>query len=365
MSPDDKRAEQRPSNERRVQPEVLRRFIADLLIASGLGAADADISAEVLLASDIRGIDSHGVPRLAGYCKRLRDGLINVHPEMRVVTETPATIAFDADNGMGHRSAYFAMRRCIEKAQEIGLCMATVRNSNHFGIAGYYAMMALDAGLCGVAMTNATPLVAPTFARKGYLSTAPIAVAIPAGEQPPIVIDMATSTVSWGKVEIARRDEHPIPLGWALDENGNPTTDPFAARYLTPLGATRDLSSQKGYGLALFVEVLCGQLAGSAWAMDVGGSRDKEPHPSRTGHAFMAWRIDAFRPEAEFRADIDAMLAELRSAEPVEGQSRVYIPGDPESIAEADRLERGIPVHPKVAAELSGLADELGVKAPF
>jgi len=349
----------------RINAEVLEPFCADVLTKFGLASEDAAISARVLLASDLRGIDSHGVPRMAAYTNRLREGAINLHPNFHVVAETAATIAFDADNGMGHPSAYRAMQRCIEKAKETGLCMATVRRSNHFGIAGFYAMMALEEGLCGMAMTNATPLVVPTFAREPYLSTAPIAIAIPAGNERPIVIDMATSTVSWGKVEIARREEKPIPEGWALDRDGNPTTDAHAATWLTPLGSTRELGSQKGYGLALWVEVLCGQLAGAAWSRYVSGSRTVPPRPANLGHAFMAWRIDAFRPEEEFRAEMDQMLAELRAAEPMPGQPRVYVPGDPEDVALADRLERGIPVHPKVVAQLRELGDEVGVRAPF
>lgn len=352
-------------SDERIDAGLLERFTADVLAACGLGREDAECSARVLIASDLRGIDSHGVPRLKGYCDRLRQGLINVHPNFRVITETPATVAFDADNGMGHPSACRAMERCIEKARETGLCMATVRHSNHFGIAGYYAMMALEHGLCGVAMTNATPLVVPTFAREPYLSTAPIAVAIPAGKERPIVLDMATSTVAWGKIEIARREEKPIPAGWALDRDGVVTTDPEAAISLTPLGANRDLGSHKGYGLSLFVEVLCAQLAGATWSRYVAGSRTDPPRPANIGHAFMAWRIDAFRPEDEFLADIDQMLAELRAAEPVDGAPRVYVPGDLEDDAEADRRVNGIPVHPKVVAELRALGEELGVPAPF
>ncbi len=351
--------------ENRVDAEMLEAYTRDVLIGFGLKPEDARISAEVLIASDIRGIDSHGVPRMGHYTERLRSGMINVDAELTVVTETPATIAFDANNGMGHPASYRAMQRCIEKAKETGLCMATVRHSNHFGIAGYYAMMALQEGLCGMAMTNATPLVVPTFAREPILSTAPIAVAIPARDQRPIVIDMATSTVAWGKVEIARREGKPIPAGWAYDADGNDTTDPWAAVSLTPLGWTRELGSHKGYGLSLFVEVLCGQLAGSSWSRYVGGSRTVPPRPSDTGHAFMAWRIDAFRPEEEFYADIDSMLAELRGLEPSEGHDRVYVPGDPEDIAEADRRERGIPVHASVLDELRQLGQEVGVNAPF
>lgn len=349
----------------RIDMDVLTRFTADVFVGFGLTPEDAQITADVLVASDLRGIDSHGVPRMEYYAERLRAGAINLRPNQTVVAETPSTIAFDADNGMGHPASYRAMRRCIEKAKEIGICMATVRHSNHFGIAGYYAMMALDEGLCGMAMTNATALVVPTFAREPYLSTAPIAIAVPAGKERPMVLDFATSTVAWGKVEIARREEKPIPEGWAIDRDGQMTTDAEAAHYLTPLGATRDLGSHKGYGLALFVEILCGQLAGAAWAPYVAGSRTFPPRPSNTGHAFMAWRIDAFRPKEEFLAEMDQMLGELRAAEPAEGFDRVYVPGDPEDIAEADRRERGIPVHPKVLDDLRRIGDEVGVAAPF
>jgi L-2-hydroxycarboxylate dehydrogenase (NAD+) len=257
------------------------------------------------------------------------------------------------------------MTRCIEKAREIGLCMTTVRNSNHFGIAGYYAAMALEHGLCGVAMTNATPLVVPTYARKAYLSTAPIAVAIPAGKERPILIDMATSTVAWGKIEIARREGKPIPAGWALDAEGNMTTDPHKAVALTPLGATRELGGHKGFGLGLYFEVLCGQLAGGRWGRYVSGSRDDEPGPSGTGHAFMAWRIDAFCSEDEFKDGIDQMLRELKELEPIEGAGGVVIPGEPEFLAEQDRRVNGIPVHPTVVAEIREIGREVGVEAPF
>lgn len=348
----------------RVPVSALESFVNEVLRRVGVTEEDARITTDALLAADIRGIDSHGVPRLRFYIDRIRKGLVNLRPNFRVIAETPATVAFDADNGLGQPAAYRAMRRCIEKAKEIGLCMATVRQSNHFGIAGYYAAMALEEpGLCGVAMTNATPLVVPTNARAPYLSTAPIAVAIPAGKERPFLLDMATSTVAWGKIEIARRTETPIPPGWALDQNGAVTTDPFAAVALTPLGAFPELSSHKGYGLALFVEALCGQLAGAAWAKYVVFTRG-EPRPSNTGHAFLAWRIDAFRPLDEFLAHMDEMLHELRTAQPVDGAERVLVPGDPEYEAERDRRANGVPLHPKVLQDLRALGEELGVSPP-
>jgi L-2-hydroxycarboxylate dehydrogenase (NAD+) len=350
---------------KRIPVESLWTFTADVMMGFGVKPEHARQVADVLVASDVQGIDSHGVPRLKMYTDRLRDGLVNVDPQMTVITETVATLALDADNGMGHPSSIEAMNRCIAKAKDSGLCMTTVRNSNHFGIAGYYASMALEHGLCGVAMTNATPLVVPTGARHAYLSTAPIAAAIPAGDEKPILIDAATSTVAWGKIEIARREGKPIPRGWAVDSDGNVTTDPNKAVALTPLGGTRETSGQKGFGLGLFVEVLCGQLAGGTWGRYVKGSRDVVPGPTRTGHAFMAWRIDAFTSESDFKANIDQMVQEIKSLETIDGVDRVMIPGEPEYEAEAERRANGIPLHPTVVEEIRRIGQEVGVEAPF
>lgn len=342
---------------RRIPVEELQRFVTTLFIRTGLNEEDAAISAEILLAADLRGFDSHGVARLGYYLRRIEAGAVNVRAELRTVVETPSTVVFDADNGMGFPSGYRAMRRCLEKARESGLCLATVRRSNHYGIAGYYATLALqERGMIGVSMTNATPLVVPPHARDPFLSTAPIAFAIPAGKERPLVFDGATSTVAWGKIEIARRNREPIPLGWALDAEGRPTTDPFAAVALTPLGAFPELRSHKGYALALLVEVLCGQLAGGVWAKYVGGSRSETIGPSQTGHAFLALRIDAFRPLEEFLADMDDMLGELRRARPAEGAERVLVPGDLEYETELERRAHGIPVHPQVLQELEAIA---------
>ncbi len=349
----------------RIPSDALQSFTSDVLVGFGVKREHADQVAEVLVASDVQGIDSHGVPRLKMYTDRLRDGLVNLDPKMTVITETAATLALDADNGMGHPASIEAMNRCIAKAKETGLCMTTVRNSNHFGIAGYYAAMALEHGLCGVAMTNATPLVVPTGAKRAYLSTAPIAAAIPAGKEKPILLDAATSTVAWGKIEIAQRENKPIPAGWAVDADGNITTDPNQAVALTPLGGARETSGQKGFGLGLWIEMLCGQLASGPWGAHVKGSRDEVPGPTRTGHAFMAWRIDAFTSEDDFKAGIDRMIQEIKSLETVDGVDRVMIPGEPEYEAEADRRANGIPVHPVVVEQIRMIGREVGVEAPF
>jgi LDH2 family malate/lactate/ureidoglycolate dehydrogenase len=341
-------------------------FATDVFSAVGLAEEPAATAAENLVLADVRGVESHGLARLPNYVARIRRGLVDVGAELSVVRETAATIAFDANNGLGLVQAPRAMARCVAKADESGLCFATVRGSNHLGMVGAYALMAARRGLGGIAMTNASPLVVPTFGAEAKLGTNPIAIAVPTGTRaadPPLVLDMATSAVAWGKIEIAQRNGREIPLGWAVDELGNPTTDPHAARWLTPLGGER---GHKGYALATMVDVLCGPLAGAAWSARISGSRGPDS-PASIGHAFLAWRIDAFRDPDDFFRDVDAMMRELRATSPAPGHEAtgVLLPGDPEHLIEAEHLRAGIPVHREVMARLHDLADELGVAAPI
>lgn len=350
----------------RIPAEHLKQFVIDVCESYGMRPDDARISADVLVESDLRGIDSHGVPRMAFYADRLESGMINLAAQLTPVRETAATLTFDAQHGFGPPMAYHAMAQCIEKAKEAGVCLATVGHSNHYGIAGYYATMALEyPGMAGISMTNATPLLVPTFGKVAALSTAPIAAAFPAGVEPPFVLDGATTAVAWGKVEMARRSKKAIPAGWTVDGDGQITTDPFAAVALMPLGGERATSGQKGYGLSLMVEMLCSQLSGSAWSKHVTGSRVVPPRPSDTSHAFIAINVEAFRPLDEYKASVDEMLHDLRSMEPVEGQERVMVPGDPERIAYENRSERGIPVHPEVLNDLREVGRRAGVATPF
>ncbi|MEZ4568900.1 MAG: Ldh family oxidoreductase [Thermomicrobiales bacterium] len=349
----------------RISDEHLKQFVIDVFTSYGMRDWDAEISAEILVESDLRGIDSHGVPRMAFYVDRLRQGGFNLEAELEVVKESAGGIRFDANNGFGPPMAYRAMERCIEKAKESGVCLATVGHSNHYGIAGYYATMALEKpGMAGISMTNATPLLVPTHGKTALLSTAPIAAAFPAGEEDPFVLDGATTAVAWGKVEIARRNKKEIPAGWAVDEEGRTVTDPFDARALMPLGGERDTSGQKGYGLSLMVEFLCSQLSASLWSRDVTGSRVDKIVPSDTSHAFLAIDIASFRDLDEYNDSADEMLHSLRESAPAEGQTRVVVPGDPEREAYEDRIERGIPVHPEVV-ETSGARPDAGVEVPF
>ncbi len=356
----------------RVRAENLKSFCVQVFQKMDIPEEDARITADVLVAADLRGVDSHGVARLRRYVNGLRDGIMRPHPNAQVVTETPATALVDARAGLGQPVAYRAMERAIQKALDVGAGFVTVRNSNHFGIAGYYAMMALELNCIGISMTNAFPLVVPTFGRDAIVGTNPIAVAAPAGQERPFVLDMATSTVPRGKLEVYNRLGKPLPEGWATDETGTPTTDTAqvlenfkrqAGGGLLPLGgAGESHGGHKGYGLALMVDILSAVLSGAAYAnLTYPKAPDGKPLPSAIGHFFGAWRVDAFRPVNEFKAAMDDLQRRLRDATKAEGQTRIYIHGEKE-YEEAERRSRdGIPLNPIVAADLRAIGEELGV----
>ena len=357
----------------RVRAERLKDFCVRVFQKMDVPEENARITAEVLVTADLRGIDSHGVARLRRYRDGLRDGMMVARPEVQVVSETPATALIDAGAGLGQPVSHRAMERAIQKALDVGAGFVTVRNSNHFGIAGYYAMMALEHDCIGISMTNAATLVTPTFGRDAMLGTNPISVAAPAGEELPFVLDMATSTVPRGKLEVYNRLEKPIPLGWATDETGTPTDEPArvlenfkqrAGGGLLPLGGAGELlGGHKGYGLSLWVDVFCAILSGAAYADQVyPKAADGRPLPSRIGHFFGAWRVDAFRPVSEFKAAMDDLEHRLKNAPKAEGQTRIYVHGEKE-YEEAERRSRdGIPLNPKVAADLRAIGEEVGVE---
>ncbi|MDW7992932.1 MAG: Ldh family oxidoreductase [Anaerolineae bacterium] len=327
----------------------------------------------MLVAADLRGIDSHGVARLRRYVEGLQTGMMVARPQERVVHETPATALIDAGAGLGQPVSYRAMQMAIRKALEVGAGFVAVRNSNHYGIAGYYAMMALEHNCIGMSMTNADVMVVPTFGRNAMLGTNPIAVAAPAGRERPFVLDMATSTVPRGKLEVYHRLGKPMPLGWATDERGIATEDAgrvlenFKKRAgggLLPLGGEGEvLGGHKGYGLALWVDIFSAVLSGAAYAdLVYPRTPDGKPLPANLGHFFGAWRVDAFRPVEEFKAAMDDLQRRLKEAPKAEGATRIYIHGEKEYEETERRLKEGIPLNPKVAADLRALAQELGVE---
>jgi LDH2 family malate/lactate/ureidoglycolate dehydrogenase len=359
-------------NEIRVQAHPLTDFCVRVFEKLGVPAADAQITADVLVTADLRGIGSHGVARLRRYVEGLKVGQMMAKPEVKVITETPATALIDAGAGLGQPVSHRAMQTAIEKAASVGAGFVTVRNSNHYGIAGYYAMMALAHDCIGISMTNADVLVVPTFGRDAVLGTNPIAVAAPAGKERPFVLDMATSTVPRGKLEVYDRLEKPMPMGWATDEHGTATPDAHrvldnfkkrAGGGLLPLGGEGELlSGHKGYGLALWVDVFCAVLSGAAFANTVyPKSADGKPLPANLGHFFGAWRVDGFRPVDEFKAAMDDLQQRLKAVPKAAGQERIYIHGEKE-YEKAELYQReGIPLNPKVAADLRAIAQEVGV----
>ncbi len=357
----------------RVQYERLLAFGIQVFERLDVPTEDAVTTSEVLLAADLRGVDSHGFARLPRYVNGLRDGVMVPRATPRLVTETAATASIDAENALGQPVAKRAMEVAIEKAVEAGVGFVTVRNSNHYGIAGYYAMMALKHHMIGVSMTNSAPLVVPTFGRTAIFGTNPIAMAVPSGQERPYVLDMATSVVPRGKLEVYSRLGKAMPLGWVTDANGEPTTDAAGALQnlnshtgfggLLPLGGAGELhSGYKGYGLAMLVDILCGALAGSAFsAATYPTGPQGEALPSRVGHFFAAFRIDAFRPLIDFEADMEGLIRLIKDSPKAEGQQRIYVHGEKEFEHEAERRRDGIPLHPKVVAAMKQIAESLGL----
>lgn len=350
--------------EGRVDHLALRRFVREVFSRLGVGPAEADIAAGVLVHADLLGFDSHGVARLVGhpgYVDGLRRGIVKADARPWTVSESATTALLDGEGGLGAVTATGAMELALDKAASAGVGMVTVRNSRHFGIASHYAMLALPHGMIGLAMTNALPQVAPTYARTALLGTNPLSVAVPAGAEPPFILDMATSVGAAGKIEVAQRLGKPIPEGWLIDADGHPTTDGnalWAGGALLPLGSWPWLASHKGYGLAVVVDVLTGVLSGA------GFSRALDVDTFSTGHFFLAIQIEAFRPLGAFGEMMDAMIRTLRDAEPAPGAERVYVHGEKELAAERDHLAYGIPLHPSVIDTLRTLGRELEIEFP-
>ena len=338
-------------NMTRVRHEKLTRFVTRNFEKLGVPKEDAEIGANVLVQADLRGVDTHGVIRFnpqAWYVKWLTEGSMTARPNIQVISESASTALIDGDRGMGMVIGHRAMDIAIRKAKESGIGMVAVRNSRHYGMSAYYSMMALPHDMIGIAMTNASRQVVPTFGREARFGTNPMCFAVPTGKELPFVLDMATTTAAAGKLELAARQGKAIPLGWALNERAEGTDDPRVAqkaRKLLPLGGSREGGNHKGYGLAILVEILCGVLTGTLTALNA----DQDPR----GHFFGAIRLDTFRPVGEFKEDMDRLLHELKATPPIEGQDRVYAAGEIEFETAAERREHGIPLLPSV---LKGLA---------
>src|SRR5215471_12442275 len=290
----------------------------------GLSAADARIVAENLLFANLRGVDSHGVIRMKIYADRLRAGGFKAKARPKVISDEPSAALLDARHGVGQVAAMAAMKLAISKAKRTGAAVVSVRNSSHFGASAFYAMRALESGMIGVAATNAGPTMAPTGGREGRLGNNAVAIAVPAEEFPPIVLDMATGAVAWGKIFVAQQEKRKIPLTWALDKEGNPTDDPNAAAHQ---GLIQPFGGYKGYGLSLLIDILTGVLSGGGFSTRVKTLYQQIESASQVAHTCAAVRINAFLPLNEFRRRMDEIIRLMHSCPTAPGVKRVFVPG--------------------------------------
>ena len=330
-----------------VPRERLERFTAACLERLGLQSADAQLVAQTLVAANLRGVDSHGVVRLPHYATRLRNGSVKARPRISARRTGPSTAIVEGDAGMGQLVATRAMQEAISLARETGVGAAVARNSSHCGACSWFVEMAVKEGMIGIALTHTDPIMVPPGMKRIFLGSNPIAFGAP-GERDPVVIDMSTTHVAWGKILVARQEGKPIPPDWGVDKDGRPTTDPHAVVGLAPTGA------HKGYALAAMVEILCAQLAGVPFGRHVTKMYGELDKPRNLGHFMLALDVQRFGDRKEFFSQIEVFVAELRA----EG---ALAPGDPERRTAERRDREGIPIPENIVVELNALAGELGV----
>ena len=340
-----------------VQAEDLQATVAAVFEKMGVDASDARVGADVLVSADLRGVDTHGVSNmLRSYVDGYQSGQINPQPNWKVIRETPSTANIDSDRGLGIIITPKAMDIAVQKAKAVGVGMVTIGNARHLGMASYHSMLALEHDMIGVCMTSCPPSVVPTFGAEARLGTNPIAIAVPAKNEPPFVFDAATSTVAGNKIGIARRVGAKLEPGWLADQEGNPImeeVDPPDKYTLLPLGSTRELGSHKGYGFSCMVDILAGVLTGFGF-----GAIPGRPN---FGHYVAAYSIDAFTDVDSFKEMMDQWLQMMKSTKPMPGQERVLVAGQPEAETEAVRLVEGIPLHPEVVEWMRDTCAELSI----
>lgn len=350
--------------------EYLKQFVKEFFLKLGCEVEHAEIISDVFIAAELRDIPSHGLIRLIDYYNLWKSKRINVKPNIKIIHETPSTAVVDGDNAIGMIAAYKSMELAIEKAKVVGTGWVATMGSNHFGIAGYYAMMALKHDMIGITLTNANPLVAPTFSISRLLGTNPIAVAIPAGNYPPFVADFATTPIARGKLAIAEMKGEKVAYGFVQDANGNPSDDPSILKRggaMVPLGSDYEHGSHKGYCISAIVDIFSGVLSGANFGPFIPPSvafleADKEQVGKGTGHFFGAIRIDAFQPADIFKNRMDKWIETFRNAQNIPGNPKVMIPGDPERFAEERNKKEGIKIMPEIEKALKEMAKEMNIE---
>jgi ureidoglycolate dehydrogenase (NAD+) len=341
--------------DRLIAHDKLTTFTAACLERLGLAPADAQLVAETLVASNLRGVDSHGVVRLTHYATRLRNGSIKARPSITVTRTGASTAMVEGDQGMGQLVAVRAMDEAIALARESGVGAVGARNSSHCGACAWFVEQATSAGMVGLAVTHTDSIMVPPGMKKYFLGSNPLAFGAPGRDGPPVIIDMATTNVAWGKIIVARQDGKPIPSDWAVDENGKPATDADKAVGLMPM------AGPKGYALSLMIEILCAQLTGVPFGTHVTRMYGELDKPRNLGHFLLAIDIARFTDPDLFRSQIDLMVREVHEAEPSDPARPPLVPGDPERLTAEKRTRSGVPLGEAVVADLNGLAKELGV----
>jgi len=352
--------------------EVIEKFMKSILMKAGIPNEDAKIVVDVLLQADKLGFDSHGVNRLKPiYLDRIAEGILNPETKFEIVKEGPATAVIDGHNGMGHVIAYKSMKLAIEKAKKFGMAMVTVRNSTHYGFAGYYALMATKENMIGITGTNARPSVAPTFGVENMLGTNPLTFGMPSDESFPFLLDCATSITQRGKVELYAREGKEMPKGWVIDENGESKTNSIEAledfikgtAALTPLGGVgEETAGYKGYGYATVVEILSAALQQGAFMKLLMGVKDGKKAPYPIGHFFIVIDINAFTDPANFKKTTGDILRELRASKKMPGQSRIYTAGEKEHETWLARKDKGVPFNDQLLEEFRGLCNSYNLR---
>ncbi|MCC6722493.1 MAG: Ldh family oxidoreductase [Bacteroidia bacterium] len=357
----------------KIKPDELERFMNTVFGKIGCNKTDSALASDVLLSADLRGIDSHGAARLKGYIALWEKGRINTTPNIKIVREKKSTATIDADGALGLISAPKAMEIAIEKASNNGSGWVSVCNSNHFGIAAYHAMKAIEKNMIGYALTNASPLVAPAYSKERMLGTNPICYAIPAGKYQPIVVDMATSAAANGKLEIAQRKNLQVTEGWVQTKDGISSNDPDILKKggsLLPLGSNANLGFHKGYALSSMVDIFSGVLSGAnygPWVPPFVSFINLQPDlPGKgIGHFLGAWQIDGFRDISSYNKNIEKWIERFKKSEPSDNSNSVLIPGEPEYNCYNERIKNGIPIIENVVNDLKEIAFKFNLEHPF